>query len=65
MFSTVKRIERAKARDLEKLLDAVIRRYSVLYPDWELTAVSLYKGSDKAAQIDRMIAFLQKLKSQP
>ena len=63
MYDFAEEIAQADALEIEKLLKAVLQRYAVLYPDWEISIISLEKGSDKNEQLDRMIAMLQKMKA--
>jgi hypothetical protein len=62
MHRIIKKIQRANARDIAKLLDAVLRRYEELYPDWELTTISLQKSSDRNQQLNKLIDLLQQMK---
>lgn len=50
---------------LERLFDLVLHRYEELYPDWEISTVSVQKSADRNKQLDRMIAILQKMKTSP
>ena len=48
---------------VEELLRAVRKRYAVLFPDWELSMISVKKNADKNEQLDKFIALLQNLKT--
>lgn len=63
MFDLVEEIARADGAAIDKLLKAVLQRYAVLYPDWEISTISLQKSSDRNEQLDRMIAILQRMKT--
>ena len=63
MFDLVEEIAQADGTAIDKLLKAVLRRYAVLYPDWEISTISLQKSSDRNEQLDRMIAILQRMKT--
>ena len=63
MLNLIEEIAKADAFDIERILNAVLDRYAVLFPDWELSTISLQKSADQNEQLDRMIAFLQNLKS--
>ena len=63
MLDLVEEIAQADGVEIEKLLKAVLQRYAVLFPDWELSTVSLQKSSDRNEQLDRMIAVLEKMKT--
>lgn len=55
-------ISRAKAEELDELLQAVLKRYREVYPDWEIITVSLEKAVDKKEQQDRIIRLMEKMK---
>ena len=59
-----KYIENAKPEELDELLQAVLKRYREVYPDWEIITVSLEKAVDKNEQLDRIIQLLEKWKEQ-
>lgn len=59
----VEEIAAADAAEIEKLLKAVLQRYAVLFPDWEVSTISLQRSSDRNYQLDQIIAMLQQLKS--
>ena len=63
MFDLVEEIKQADGIEIEKLLKAVLQRYAVLYPDWEIGTISLQKSADRNQQIDRMITMLQNMKT--
>lgn len=65
MFDLEEEIARADSTQIETLLKAILDRYAVLFPDWEISAVSLPKSPQRDVQIDRMIAVLQGMKSAP
>ena len=44
------------------LLTAVLQRYAVLFPDWEVSTFSVEKNVDRNKQIDSMIEILESLK---
>ena len=55
-------IEQAEPQELEIILDEVLERYDKLFPQWEVSLVSVQRTTDRNEQIDRMIHALQKLK---
>ena len=63
MVDLAEEIAHADEQEIEQLLKAVLQRYTVLFPDYEVSTVSLQKSSDRNGQIDRMIASLQKMKT--
>ena len=65
MFDLEEEIARADSTQIENLLKAILDRYAVLFPDWEISAVSLPKSPQRDVQIDQMIAVLQGMKSAP
>lgn len=62
MIDLVEEISNAKAEDLERILRAVLDRYGELFPDWEVSTISLQKTGDRNAQIDQHIQLLTRLK---
>ena len=54
---------RADGIEIEKLLKAVLQRYAVLFPDWEVSTVSFQKNGDRNGQIDQFISLLTKMKT--
>ena len=56
------RIEYADPDEIDAMIDAVQRRYSRLFPDWEVTFLSMPTGSPEARceQAKQLIAFIQK-----
>lgn len=65
MYDLMMEIARADDAEIKRLLKAVLQRYSVLFPDWEVSTISLRKSSDRNAQLDQMIEILQKMKTTP
>lgn len=65
MYDLMMEIARADDAEIKRLLKAVLQRYSVLFPDWEVSTISLRKSADRNAQLDQMIEILQKMKTTP
>ena len=65
MFDLTQEIAHSDEVELETLLKAVLQRYAVLFPDYEVMTISLEKCSDPNQQLDRMIAMLQQMKTLP
>ncbi len=63
MLNLVEEIAQADVFEIERLLEAVLQRYAVLFPDWEVSTISLEKSSDRNEQLDRVIATLQNMKT--
>jgi hypothetical protein len=65
MENLIAQIARADGAQIEKLLNAVLRRYGELYPDWEVSTVTVEKTQNRSEQLDRIIALLEKMKTSP
>ena len=63
MCNLVKKIARADEAQSERLLKAVLQRYAVLFPDYEVSILSLQKSLDRNEQLDRIIEMLKKMKT--
>ena len=63
MVDLLEEIARTDGAEIEKVLKAVLDRYAVLYPDWDVTTFSLQKSDDRNEQIDRIIAIMQSFKT--
>ncbi len=63
MVDLLEEIARTDGAEIEKVLRAVLDRYAVLYPDWDVTTFSLQKSDDRNEQIDRIIAIMQSFKT--
>lgn len=62
-MSLEKRIMKAKPKDLQKLLDAVMKRYEQVYPEWEVSVISVRRCEDRVEQLDRTIQLLEGMKT--
>lgn len=62
MCAFVEKIAQANEAEIEQLLKAVLQRYAELFPDWEVSTISLQKTSDRNEQIDRLIETLEKMR---
>ena len=65
MDELLTRIAQVKDSEIGEVLTAVLRRYSELFPEWEVSTLSLHKTEDRNAQLDRMIQMLTQLKTNP
>ncbi|MBE6916954.1 MAG: hypothetical protein E7470_03480 [Ruminococcaceae bacterium] len=65
MRDLVEEIAYANEVEIEELLTAVLDRYAELFPNWEISTISLKKSSDRTEQLDRMIQLLQEMKTSP
>ena len=50
-------------REIGEVVDAVLRRYSDLFPDWEIATVSINKKEDREEQLNNIIRLLENLKT--
>ena len=62
MIDLEERIYELPAENIQDILDAVVDRWNVLFPEQEIIMISILKGDDRNGQLDAMIAMLQKLK---
>ena len=51
--------------ELHQVLNHVLFYLAELFPQWSVSVISMDKCEDKTEQIDRMIAFLEKMKDSP
>ena len=56
-------IDRLTDREIGEVVDAVLRRYSDLFPDWEIATVSINKKEDREEQLNNIIRLLVNLKT--
>ena len=63
MLDLAEEIAQADGAKIDKLLKAVLQRYAELFPDWELSTISLQKSSDRNEQLDRIIGVFEKMKT--
>ena len=47
---------------INEILNAVLERYGQLYPDWEISTLSIHKDQNRNHQIDRTIELLHHMK---
>ena len=59
----LEKIESLSSAEIVDAMDAAIRRYQQLFPEWEITVFSLHRKEDRNAQIDECIQLLEKLKT--
>ena len=62
MEEILKKIARADQSEASKLLEAVLRRYAELYPDWDVGTISVQKNEDRKKQLDAIIRVLESMK---
>lgn len=61
----VQEILQADISEIDELMQAVIRRYAMLFPDWEISTISIDKRSAKNEQLDIIIQMLERMKTLP
>ena len=57
-------IRRANKRQIGTVLEETVRRYNELYPEWEITVISLKRSGDPAEQAEDVIRMLRSLREQ-
>ena len=62
MEEILQKIARADEAQASELLEAVLRRYAELYPDWDVGTISVQKSKDPKKQLDDTIRVLESMK---
>lgn len=62
MQKLFEQIETVSKENINDLVDAVIKRYHALFPDWEISTISIRKIDDRNKQLDTMIGMLENMK---
>ena len=62
MKEILEKIGSADGNQIQALLMAVLRRYGQLYPDSEISVISLEKNGNQNSRLDDMIRLLQNMK---
>ena len=62
MNKLVAAIEQADVGQIGDILNTVLRRYGELFPEWEISIISVKKNEDRDDQIDQIIQMLLRLK---
>ena len=65
MENITDKIKEIPACEINDAVNAVVHRYGELFPDWEIGTYSIEKRGSRNEQIDRLISFLEKLKTFP
>ena len=63
MDDIMDKIAQANNAEVEVLMSAVLKRYTELFPNWDISTISVEKCSDRNQQLDRMIAVLESMKT--
>ena len=58
----LERIKTAESEEINDLVTAVLARYRALFPDWDISIVSIEKNGDRNEQLDSIITLIEKLK---
>ena len=65
MRELLEEIAQTNENEIGELLKAVLQRYAVLFPDWDVSTISLNKSADRNEQLDRVIGMLENMKTSP
>ena len=57
----LEKIKNAAPEELDQILQAVLARYREVYPDWDMTVISLDRREDRDQQIRKIREFLDRL----
>ena len=63
MLDLLDAIKKANREEMDEILKTVLYRFGELYPEWEISTVSVLKSEDRNEQLDRIIMLLQKMKT--
>ena len=62
MEELLDRINKVDEGQIQQVPDAVLARYTELYPQWAVSVVSVFRNADRNLQIDQMIRLLESIK---
>lgn len=62
MNDLLRQIAQVKESEIADVLLTVLRRYGELFPDWEVSTISINKYENRNEQIDQIIQMLEKMK---
>lgn len=62
MEELLDRINKVDEGQIQQVLDAVLARYTELYPQWAVSVISVLRNADRNLQIDQMIRLLESIK---
>lgn len=63
MEELLDRINEVDEGQIQQVLDAVLERYTELYPQWAVSVISVQRNADRNLQIDQMIRLLESIKA--
>ena len=64
MEKIIQAISKAQDHEIQEMMTALLKRHKELFPNWELSVISIEKTGDRNRQIDEVIQLLEKLKDQ-
>ena len=62
MEELLDRIDEVKESQIQQVLDAVLARYTELYPQWAVSVISVLRNADRKLHNDQMIRLLESIK---
>lgn len=62
MEKIIQAISQARDHEIQEMMTALLKRYKELFPNWEVSVISVEKTGDRNKQIDETIQLLEKLK---
>lgn len=62
MTKIIQAISQARDFEVEEMMTALLKRYGEVFPNWQVSIISIEKTRDRNKQIDKVIRFLEKLK---
>ena len=62
MEELLDKIDEVKESQIQQVPDAVLARYTELYPQWVVSVISVLRNADRNLQIDQMIRLLESIK---
>ena len=58
----IAQINQVSQEEIQDVMQAVLARYRQLYPQWDISVLSIEKGESRNDQLDRTIELLNKMK---
>ena len=62
MQQLMEKIAHLEASQVGDVLKGVLKRYGELFPDWDISTISLDKRGDRYEQLSRVISLLESMK---
>jgi hypothetical protein len=63
MSDIINEIGQMGAEQIGDVLQAALDRYKELYPQWEMSLLSMNKAEDRNEQLDNIIRMLERMKN--